>query len=120
MVLGALERTLGSRYEVRVAGSAAAANEMLERFTPDAILCDQMMPHMTGSEFLASVQQRFPEIVRIIVSGQEPHEIVSATDRFHSGTAAVIVKPCEPKLLIDSLERIFSMGDDPILPESVE
>jgi signal transduction histidine kinase/ActR/RegA family two-component response regulator len=55
-----LERILRARHKVAVCGNGAEALERLiagERF--DVILCDLLMPEMTGIELLAEIEQHF-------------------------------------------------------------
>lgn len=46
------------------------ALEMIETDPIDVVVTDEQMPEMSGSELLASVRMRNPEIIRIILSGQ--------------------------------------------------
>ncbi|OJH42892.1 hybrid sensor histidine kinase/response regulator [Cystobacter ferrugineus] len=67
-VLSSLERTLGRTHEVITFERAQAALAWLEQGQPwDLILCDVMMPEMTGMEFHAALAQRMPERVRDII-----------------------------------------------------
>jgi PAS domain S-box-containing protein len=62
MVLNALKRTLGSEHELVLFNRAQAALTWLDTGEPwDLILCDLMMPEMTGMEFHAEVSRRMPE-----------------------------------------------------------
>jgi signal transduction histidine kinase len=64
MVSRALCRML-ARHEVTVASSGEEALEMLaDGFEPDLILCDLMMPNMTGMEVYAVVAERYPALTR--------------------------------------------------------
>ena len=67
-VLSALERTLGQAHEVIVFDRAQAALAWMDQGRPwDLILCDVMMPEMTGEEFYSALAQRWPERVRDIL-----------------------------------------------------
>ncbi|MCH8622457.1 EAL domain-containing protein [Undibacterium sp. TS12] len=69
-ILAALKRVL--RHEnciVLTASSARAALELLASYQVDVIISDQQMPEMTGVEFFNIVRQRYPETIRIVLSG---------------------------------------------------
>lgn len=88
--LEALRRTLEEDFEVFCAGSADEALALLEREQPAAgiriALCDQRMPGTTGVAFLAGVRQRWPDIVRIILSGYtDAEDIIAGVNEGASG-----------------------------------
>lgn len=56
-------------YQVISANSAEAALKLMEDETIDVVVSDERMPGMQGSEFLAIVRKRFPDTVRIILTG---------------------------------------------------
>ncbi|MDJ0763078.1 MAG: hybrid sensor histidine kinase/response regulator [Myxococcota bacterium] len=56
-------------YTVLTARSGPEALEILEHASVDMIISDQRMPKMTGVELLTRVWERYPEIVRIILTG---------------------------------------------------
>jgi PAS domain S-box-containing protein len=68
MIASVIERVLRPQHEVHVAKDAAGALALLtrgERF--DVILCDMMMPAMSGVDFFHEVQRMDPEIAGSIV-----------------------------------------------------
>ncbi|MEW6645658.1 MAG: HD domain-containing phosphohydrolase [Pseudomonadota bacterium] len=62
-----LFRPLG--YTVHSAESGAAALAILEQEHIDLVISDMRMPHMDGAQFLAQVAQRWPQVVRILLTG---------------------------------------------------
>jgi PAS domain S-box-containing protein len=62
LVLNALKRTLCEEHDVTVFSRARAALEWMEQGQPwDLILCDLMMPEMTGMDFHEELSRRMPE-----------------------------------------------------------
>ena len=47
-----------TNYEVRTASDVQEAWKRLEEETPDLILCDLMMPEVSGFQFIGDVRQR--------------------------------------------------------------
>ncbi|MBI1748992.1 MAG: response regulator [Acidobacteria bacterium] len=70
-VTEALKRTLRKEpYEFLSACLPSAALELLAQNAVDVVVSDEMMPGMSGSEFLAEVRQKYPDTIRIILTGQ--------------------------------------------------
>ncbi|ATB29929.1 hybrid sensor histidine kinase/response regulator [Melittangium boletus] len=68
MVLAALQRTLNQEHDVTVFTRAEAALAWLEQGLPwDLLLCDVMMPEMTGIELYEVLAKRMPERVGHVV-----------------------------------------------------
>jgi CheY-like chemotaxis protein len=77
MVATALRRTLARDHEVTMVQSAQVALGLLDagqRF--DAIVCDLLMPGMTGIQLFEELERRFPEqaerTVFVTASGSTP------------------------------------------------
>ena len=91
-------------YEVLKAGSAAEAYRILAQRTIDVIVSDERMPGESGSEFLASVRRRYPNTIRMILSGQASLE--SAVRAINEGEVyRFFLKPCNPTDLIFTIQR---------------
>ncbi len=100
----AMRRTLDEDFRVLTAGSAEQALAVLEREPVAVLLCDQRMPGTTGVAFLKRVRQRWPETVRIIVSGYtESEDIVAGINE--AGIYQYILKPWAPEHLLDSVRN---------------
>jgi len=88
ILLDALGRALETRYEVDRAASAASALSLFEQGREyDLIVCDLMMPNMTGMDLFRTLETRFPEHAQrtVFMTGgafaQGAQEFLSATRR---------------------------------------
>lgn len=104
----ALRRTLEEDFEVFCASGASEALAVLEREMPGAairiVLCDQRMPGMTGVDFLKEVRLRWPDVVRIILSGYtDAEDIISGVNE--AGIWQYLLKPWQPEQLLLTLQR---------------
>ncbi|HEX4477231.1 MAG TPA: ATP-binding protein [Polyangiaceae bacterium] len=62
-----LRRMLAQRHAVEVAASAEEALRMLDAAVFDAIVCDVMMPEMTGMDLYATLRKRDPSLASRMV-----------------------------------------------------
>lgn len=88
ILLDALTRALEARYDVDRATSAANALALFEEGREyDLIVCDLMMPNMTGMELFRTMEARFPEhaLRTVFMTGgafaQGTQEFLNATRR---------------------------------------
>jgi diguanylate cyclase (GGDEF)-like protein/PAS domain S-box-containing protein len=78
-ILNALRRTLrGGRYNLFMATSAEEAFDFLAHHAVGVIVSDNRMPGVTGIELLRQVKARYPQTVRIMLSGYADLEALSA------------------------------------------
>ncbi len=56
-------------YEVFLADGGEAALTILEHQLVDLVISDHRMPRMSGLEFLEEVKQRYPTILRVMLTG---------------------------------------------------
>lgn len=108
-VLSGLRRMLRGKNTDWIMVFADSGDEtlrLLEQRRFDAVVTDMRMPRMDGAELLAAVSRRQPEAVRIILSGQCDQEAALKT----VGPSHVFLsKPCEPALLVETLERAMRL-----------
>lgn len=131
-ILEGLQRMLRSQrreWEMVFAEGADAALRAFEASPFDVVVTDMRMPGMDGATLLAQVRERFPETVRIILSGHTDQEAaVRATRVAHQfltkPTDASVVKEtinraCDLRIRIDSptLRAIIGRVDSlPVVP----
>jgi len=74
-VLYSLKRIFGKEgYEVFTCSSGEEALKVLAEKRCDVLVADQQMPEMTGIELLKIVKERYPHIIRVVMSGQSDTE----------------------------------------------
>lgn len=109
-----LRRVLNEEFEILTASSAEEAETLLEGEIVHGILCDQRMPGMTGVEFLKSVRERWPDPVRMIISGYaESDDIIAGINE--AGIYQYITKPWEPSDLLRTVRsaiRLYSLQQE--------
>lgn len=104
LVLDVLKEILSrGPYTVLAAPSGEEALELMDREPLDVVISDERMPGMKGSEFLAVVRQRHPNIVRIILTG---HASVQSAIRAinESEIFRFLTKPANSKELHKAVE----------------
>lgn len=111
LVLQGLKRSLHSmraQWDMTFVESGAAAVEALAREHYDAIITDMRMPVMDGAQLLETVKEKYPEVVRIVLSGQANRETVL---RSLGPAHQYVSKPCDPQDLKSRLAQAFVMRD---------
>ncbi len=68
-ILESLELTLGADYRVYTASSGEAGLEVLECEEIALVIADQVMPSMSGVEFLEKAIERNPDAIRMMLTG---------------------------------------------------
>jgi two-component system response regulator HupR/HoxA len=98
----AIRRTLEEDFRVLTAGSADDARRLMEGGDIAVLLCDQRMPGTSGVEFLREIRDRWPDVVRIIISGYTDSEDIIAGIN-EAGIYQYIPKPWFPDHLLDTV-----------------
>lgn len=98
----ALRRTLDEDFEVFTASSAEEALAILEREWIQIVLTDQRMPGTSGVALLRQVRERWPDAVRIIISGYtDAEDIIAGVNE--AGIYQYLLKPWQPEQLLLTL-----------------
>ncbi len=129
--LARLLRPQRDRWEVSTAVGPEAAIAMLAQQPFDVVVSDMRMPGMDGAALLSLVQKNYPEIVRVVLSGQTDLETALRTVPV---AHQFLAKPCDSRELTEALEgarrvhaaqpnealrkAVGSMQSLPSLPES--
>jgi DNA-binding NtrC family response regulator len=101
---------LGRELRVLTAKSGAEALEVLARERVAVLLTDERMPGLSGIELLAQTVERWPDVVRIIVSAySDAARLLLAINRGHAHE--YVVKPWDRAELRASIDRGLAMAE---------
>ena len=90
--LETLQRILDEYFDVHIASNACDAEKILAREWIQVVLCDQRMPDVTGIELCTKIRERWPETIRIIISGYtDSDDLIDAINE--GGIYQFIAKP---------------------------
>lgn len=93
--------------------SATEAIAELDRAPVDVIVTDMRMPGMDGAELLQTVSERWPDVVRIVLSGySERDQVLRLVPVAHQ----YLSKPCDAQRLVAIIERCVALRT--LLPSS--
>jgi two-component system probable response regulator PhcQ len=91
-------------YTVLSAASAEQALALLESNPVDVVISDEVMPGMAGSDFLAIVRRKYPETIRMILTGRA--RLDSAIKAINEGEVyRFFTKPCNIVDLMVSIKQ---------------
>ncbi|HEX3598352.1 MAG TPA: ATP-binding protein, partial [Polyangiaceae bacterium] len=106
LVAGLLSRMLSSEHEVAVATSAAEALSLLDENTFDAIVCDVMMPGMTGMDLYAVILERSPNLAARMVFVTGGAFVPRVAEFLSSVENPKLDKPLDLKALLKAIRDI--------------
>jgi phosphoserine phosphatase RsbU/P len=115
-ILSSLNRLLRKEpYKKLFASTAVQALELLESNNVAIVLSDFKMPDMNGLELVKRVKMRYPDIITIIISGDNNVEQIIESDDV-CDIFRVIPKPVEPvalkKIINEAIHHYCSeLGD---------
>lgn len=99
-----LRRTLDEEFDVLVAADARSAIQMLSENRVQVVLSDQRMPEVVGVEFLTQVRERWPEVLRLLISGYtDSRDLIEGINK--AGIYQFIPKPWHPEHLLLTLRN---------------
>ena len=101
-------RPMREEWNMTFVTSGAEALQTLEQAPFDVIVSDMRMPIMDGAQLLNEVRQRFPQVVRIVLSGQSDKELIYQSI---AATHQYLDKPCATELLKATVMRACALRD---------
>lgn len=109
-ILDFLERATRNRFAVTRCSNGEDALAVLDRESFDLLITDHKMPRLTGLELLERIEDRFPAMARILLSGYTdvPEvERAGAVGRVHH----YVVKPVDRRALLDGIDQAFKVRE---------
>lgn len=107
-ILDGIKRNLGRIFNVHVAPGAKDGLDILERQGPFAVIVSDMrMPVMDGISFLSIVKERWPDSVRVMLTGNADME--TAISAVNEGNIfRFVTKPCPVETIVKIIETCLS------------
>lgn len=93
--------------EVWEATNGVTGLEMLKEHRPDLVMVDMKMPEMNGVEFLRIVEQEYPELLTIVISGYNDFEFTRQA--IHSKVVDYLLKPINRQDLNQALRKAVDL-----------
>jgi two-component system, NtrC family, response regulator HupR/HoxA len=110
--LSAMRMALEDEFDCLTAGDAEAALQQMQEGWVQVVICDQRMPGRTGVEFLTEVRERWPDAVRVIITGYtDPAAMAQAINE--AGIHQFLTKPWHPDQLLVAARngsRLFQLA----------
>ena len=101
-ILDGLRRQLRKMFTVHTAAGGAEALELLESEPVAVVISDMRMPQMNGATFLSKVRTLYPDVVRILLTGQADTQ--AAITAVNEGQIyRFLTKPCPPEVLLEEI-----------------
>lgn len=94
-------------WDMYFAESGAEALKMMRSLEFSLIVSDMRMPEINGAELLSIVREKYPQTIRIILSGFPDNEAVLRTVGV---SHQYLAKPCEPALLEATISKILKIS----------
>ncbi len=103
-----LKENFGNSYTYEVAENADDALEVIEELTIEGfdiliIVSDWLMPGIKGDEFLIKVHEKYPRIVKVMLTGQANIEAIERA-RQYANLHRYIAKPWSEQELVDAIK----------------
>ena len=113
-----------ARFRVREAASGEKALEELARGPVDMVVSDVNMPGMSGHQLLAEVLRLYPGLPMMLITAYG--QISDAVNAMQIGAIDYLVKPFEPQVLVDAVEKVIGAvarrsrrGDEPVAEDPI-
>lgn len=103
-----IKKHFGTQYVYEFAESGEEAWELIEELNSEGaqillVVSDWLMPNMRGDELLIQIHQRFPDIIKVMLTGQADEHAINRT-RKEANLHSCLHKPWSEQELIQTLQ----------------
>ncbi|OJJ21293.1 hypothetical protein BKI52_12075 [marine bacterium AO1-C] len=107
-----LKEHLGDTYLYEFAENADDALEILDELETDGyntllVISDWLMPGLKGDNLLIKIHQKFPKVVKVMLTGQADQEAIERS-KSEANLFACLAKPWSTSDLINTIKRGLS------------
>ncbi len=96
--------TMRKKWDLYLADTVSKALEILNHNKIDIIVSDLKMPGLDGNDLLSIVKEKWPNIIRIVLSGHQDYsKIFTTTQNAHQ----FLSKPCDGAMLKAKIQRTY-------------
>lgn len=111
-----LKRKFNTQYIYEVAQSAAEAWDIIEELQEEGInilivVSDWLMPEIKGDEFLIEVHNKFPNIIKVMLTGQADSAAIERTQK-EANLFACLHKPWTEDELANAIISGLEVADE--------
>ncbi|MDY6992398.1 MAG: response regulator [Pseudomonadota bacterium] len=104
-----IKKHFAGEYGYELAESAEEAWEIIEELTAEGIeiimiVSDWLMPKIKGDEFLVQVHEKFPDIAKVMLTGQADETAIKRAQS-DANLQACIYKPWQENDLIETIKK---------------
>lgn len=107
-----LNHYLGDQFQFEFAECAEEAWEVIDDLMAsgdriEVIISDWIMPRIKGDEFLISVHNKYPDIIKLMLTGHAEEDAISRASK-QAKLAACLNKPWDIEELIEIIQKNVS------------
>jgi DNA-binding NarL/FixJ family response regulator len=104
-----LRRLLEMEADFKVVAEASDGTEalqLLERYRPDVLIVDLMMPSLNGFEVILQAAHRFPTLAMIVLSMHQ--DSIYVVQALRNGARGYVLKDSSPTELVDAVNEVVA------------